>query len=51
MNSYAGKINGSKQVHISTKLLRVIIGSKYKKTNSNKVVKNHCQHLTETQCN
>ena len=39
------------QVHSSTELLRVILDAKYEKSDLNKIMKNQCQHLTETQRN
>ena len=39
------------QVCTYTKLLHVILDDKYEKEDLNKVIKNLCQHLTETEYN
>ena len=49
MKAYTEEINESEQVRTSTKQLHVILDAKYEKAYLNKVMKNQCQHLTETQ--
>ena len=51
MNAYAKEINESEPFRTSTKWLRLILDAKYKKADLIKVMKNQCQHITETQCN
>ena len=51
MNAYAEEIHELEKVRTSTKLLRVILDAKYEKADLNKVMKNQCQHLTETHRN
>ena len=51
MNAYVEEINKQEQVHTSTKQLCVILDDKYEKTYLNKIAKNKCQHLIETQRN
>ena len=48
MNSYAEQINYLQQCRTSIKKLRVILDNKGEKSDLNTVVKNQCQHLTET---
>ena len=51
MNVYSEEVHKSEQFLTSAKQLRVILYSKHEKAYLNKVMKNQCQHLTETQCN
>ena len=51
MNAYADEVYESKQVFTSTKRLLVILDEKYENADLNKVMKNQCQHLTETHRN
>ena len=51
MNAYTEEIYELEQVRTSTKRLCVILDAKYENTDLNKVMKNKCQHLTETQRN
>ena len=49
--AYAEEIHESEQSHNSIQRLCVILDTKYKKANLNKVMKNQCQHLIEVQRN
>ena len=49
MNAYREEMNKSEQVCNSTKGLCTILDGKYKKAYLNKVMKNQCQHITDTQ--
>ena len=48
MNSYVEEINEPEQVRTSNKLLCTILDAKYEWEELNLVLKNQCQHLTET---
>ena len=50
-NAYAEEIYESEQVCNYTKRSHIILDDKYRKADLNKVMKNQCQHLTETQHN
>ena len=50
-NAYAEEIYELEQVFNSTKESNVILDDKYNKADLNKVMKNQCQHLIETQHN
>ena len=45
------KYMNSEKGRTSTRLFRVILDAKYEKKGLNKVIKNQCQNLTETQRN
>ena len=47
---YLEEINESEQVHTSTQKLSVVLDDIYKSRYLSKVMRNKCQHLTETQC-
>ena len=51
MNAYTEEIHESEQARTSTKQLYVILDAEYEKTDLNKVMRNQCQRLTETQHN
>ena len=51
MNACAEDMNESEKFRTSTKQLRVILDDKYENKYSKNVMKNQCQHLTETQRN
>ena len=51
MNAHAGEIHRSEHVQTITKQLRVILDAKNERSDLHKVMKNQCQHLTETQRN
>ena len=51
MNTHAEEINESEKFRTFTNRLCEIIDAKYEKEALNKVMKNHCQHLTEKQRN
>ena len=51
LNAYVDEVYELKHVLTSTKILRTIVYAKYEKVDLNKVMKNQCQHLIETQCN
>ena len=50
-NAYAGEIQKPEQVCTSTERLCLILYAQEKNSYLNKIMKNKCQHLTETQLN
>ena len=50
-NAYIGEVYKSEHAQSASKLLRLILDSKYKDTDLHKVMETRCQHLTMTQCN
>ena len=51
MNAHAGETYRLEHVQTITKQLRVILDAKNERSDLHKVMKNQCQHLTETQRN
>ena len=50
-NAYFKEVYDSEHVLTATKLLRVILDAKYKKSDLHEFMENQCQHLTTTQRN
>ena len=47
---YVKEVYESEHIRNSSKQLRAILDSKYKKADLHKVMENQCRHLTKTQC-
>ena len=50
-NDYSKEVYESQHLRTATKLLRIILDTKYEKADLHKVIENQCQHLTMTQRN
>ena len=50
-DTYVKEVYESEHVHTTTKQLRIILDSKYKNTNLQKVIETLCRHLEMTQSN